>query len=502
LQHECNEQITRVLFAGPSLRHQAARMLPLDTQLLPPVQRGDLDRLEIIFPNVKAIGLVDGKFFDSFSLSPKEVLRSIDKGKLVFGSSTLGALRAAELSIYGMRGVGDVYNLFVSGDLDSDGEVLMNYDPVTLERRSEPMVDIRFALGRARREGRVRDWAAGLTIELAKQIYYSDRTCAAVLARVKEQLSTDDYAQIASALIESEKVTQADSSVLLETMGISKNEGQPIDGPSQDGYRSAFSPSTLDSISDRFRPNGFSHPPSLRKEVKTECLQSLPAPALRLPDLFTDVLVSRRSVRQYTERPLNLEEVSTFLYHSARVVTVSPDPELGDTALRPFPTAGARSELEVYLISEHISGLTAGGYYYDPFQHALMKLRDRDDHQARLLSAACSMMGDQSNRAPAAVLLITAVFDRTIWKYGDLGASLIYRDAGCFIQTCYLVATALKFAPCALGGDLNCSHWLRLDPGRERQVGCVLLGPASESSALPNISRSQVSLNTGQFPCI
>jgi SagB-type dehydrogenase family enzyme len=259
----------------------------------------------------------------------------------------------------------------------------------------------------------------------------------------------------------------------------------------QEGNGISFTPSTLQRFMQdwpgrrRYWPAESSSrkPPPLRKEIRVAgSAISLPQPASHLPKLFSDVLAQRRSVRRYADRPLDLEEISTFLYHTARVIDVFHHSELGDTALRPFPTAGARSELELYLVNENIAGLDAGAYYYNPFDHSVLKLSDRDDHQGKILAAANVMTGEQLNRNPAAAVLITAVFDRTMWKYGDLGPSLIYRDAGCLIQTCYLVATALDIAPCALGGELDCSRWLQLDPKNESQVGCVLLGPATEHS--------------------
>ena len=475
MHSECTEQITRVIFGGPSLPTALITTLPADLKLLPPIERGDLDRLGETFPNVTSIGIVDGKFFESFSISPKEILRSIDKGKRVFGSSTVGALRATELSIYGMEGVGRVYEMFASGEIDSDAEVLLNYDPETFERKSVPMVDIRWALENAGKDGNIPAWTSELTISIAEQIHYADRSYANVLDPLKSQLANREYSHLASALSTSQNVTQKDALLLFEAMGISS-------APANDASSSELGRLLQQRSRGRWPVKPGNGAPSLRKEIDEATSPiCLPAPTAGLPNLFTDVLNRRRSVRNYSSRSLTLEELSTLLYHAARVVSVAKDSALGDTALRPFPTAGARSELELYLVSQDITGLAAGAYYYDPFHHQLIKLRSRDDHQEEILMAANSMTGGQLNRNPAAALLISAVFDRTVWKYGDLGPSLIYRDAGCLIQTIYLVATALQMAPCALGGELDCNRWLKLDPKKESQVGCVLLGPATDS---------------------
>jgi SagB-type dehydrogenase family enzyme len=79
---------------------------------------------------------------------------------------------------------------------------------------------------------------------------------------------------------------------------------------------------------------------------------------------------------------------------------------------------------------------------------------------------------------PAAVLLVTAVFARTMWKYEDIGLGLVYKDAGALLQTLYMVAQALDLAGCAvhLRGENEIAAWLGLDPMEESLVACFALG--------------------------
>jgi SagB-type dehydrogenase family enzyme len=229
-----------------------------------------------------------------------------------------------------------------------------------------------------------------------------------------------------------------------------------------------------------------SSPPRPRKELSEFPATELPDPVPVLHECLSGVLGRRRTVRTYLQRPLRIEELSTLLHHSARIVRILAHQEFGEIALRPFPTAGARSELEIYVVSEDISGLGAGAYYYDARGHRLLNIRKRDEQQARLLHSVHSASGGALSRDPPAILLITAVFERVMWKYGDLGLSLIYKDTGCLLQTLYLVATALGLAPCAIGAadEAANSRWLGLDPLRESQVGCFLIGPYVPTSGI------------------
>lgn len=217
-------------------------------------------------------------------------------------------------------------------------------------------------------------------------------------------------------------------------------------------------------------------PPAAFKSRPSGRVAALP-PARSLPARLDEVLNTRRSIRAYSSSPLDLEDLSTLLHHSARVMKVIDDPRLGQQVFRPYPTGGARSELELYVVANDVAGLEPGAHWYDPRAHDLVQLRSRDDDQQRLNRSVHDATGGLP-RDPQAVVLVTAVFARVMWKYQGIALGLIHRDVGCLYQTLYLVATALGLAPCAVGAgpELANARWLGLDPLVESQVGCFLVG--------------------------
>lgn len=222
-----------------------------------------------------------------------------------------------------------------------------------------------------------------------------------------------------------------------------------------------------------------SGPPPVTKPRAPGPVVSLPEPSPLPADTLAETLEQRRSIRSYGERPLELQELSTLLYHACRVKEVRRDGLLGEEALRPFPGGGARSELEVYVVANQVKSLVAGAYYYDPLAGALVFVRPADEHQQALNRRLDDATGGALSTAPPVVLVLTAVFGRIMWKYRTIGLSLIYQDVGCLYQTLYLVATALGLAPCAIGAGygLKTARWLGLDPLVEAQVGSFLIGP-------------------------
>jgi hypothetical protein len=161
-----------VVFTGPTLSPAEARQLCY-AEFLPPVCRGDLDALPAC---VRHIGIIDGEFFQKLAISPKEILRTLDRGMKIFGSSSMGALRAAETHTFGMVGVGRVFTLFRDGVLDADDEVALVYEPITYRALSDPMVNLREGLAIAYKHGYITNAKREELVAVMKARYFPQRS--------------------------------------------------------------------------------------------------------------------------------------------------------------------------------------------------------------------------------------------------------------------------------------------------------------------------------------
>ncbi|MBF6066077.1 SagB family peptide dehydrogenase [Nocardia terpenica] len=194
------------------------------------------------------------------------------------------------------------------------------------------------------------------------------------------------------------------------------------------------------------------------------------------PGFFTQVLSQRRSCRRFADRPLDLSTLATFLRTSSEVQHSAEDYGSGVT-WRPVPSGGGRHPLEIYLWPVRMTDLAPAIYRFDPFESVLCRHSDLDQWFSRMpeqLRAQSELLeGD-----PAVMLLVTAVFGRTMWKYENNGLSIVYQDLGALYQTWYLVATALGLGGCVLNGgnELVNARVLGLDPVIEGHVGGFLLG--------------------------
>jgi hypothetical protein len=162
-----------IVFLGPSLELDVAEtILPADYR--PPAKRGDL--LRAVGDGAEIIGLIDGVFHQESAVAHREILAAIKKGVRVVGSSSMGALRAAEMDTLGMTGIGEVYRMYRSGELISDDEVALVFDPETGRSLSEPLVNIRFTLREAERLGIIAPRDHGALLAAAQSVFYPQRT--------------------------------------------------------------------------------------------------------------------------------------------------------------------------------------------------------------------------------------------------------------------------------------------------------------------------------------
>ena len=168
-----------VVFIGPSLPFEEAKQILPDAEYLPPAKRGDLT--EAVRAGAKIIVLIYGVFFQDRAVGHREIRSALRAGVAVYGSSSMGALRASEMDTLGMVGVGSIYRWYRDGIIIADDEVGLVYDPETHVALSEPMVNIRATFAKARASDIIDDAEEKELLRACKAIYYQDRTYRRVL---------------------------------------------------------------------------------------------------------------------------------------------------------------------------------------------------------------------------------------------------------------------------------------------------------------------------------
>jgi SagB-type dehydrogenase family enzyme len=213
-------------------------------------------------------------------------------------------------------------------------------------------------------------------------------------------------------------------------------------------------------------PDWGSRPPRFKTYPDAE-RSALPDPVGLRGLCLEEVLERRRSVRGYVDRPLSLEALSRLLY-AAQGVTEQT------RGFRAAPSAGALYPIELYAVAHDVSGLASGVYHYAVQEHALECL-ERGDFGGRLTQASLyqQFLG-QAN----VCFLLSAVFQRTRWKYRERAYRYVLLEAGHVGQNLYLAATSMGLGACAVGAflDHQLNELLGLDGAAEAVLYVVSVG--------------------------
>jgi len=151
----------------------------------------------------------------------------------------------------------------------------------------------------------------------------------------------------------------------------------------------------------------------------------------------------RRSRRNFSNKPLNLEELSFLLWAAQGVQRVFGRA----STFRTVPSAGGRHAFETYLCAANIEGLEKGIYRYLPIEHELLFVKPDDKIGLNAAHAALN----QDFVAQAAVTFVWAAIPyRMEWRYGAASYKAIAIDAGHVCQNLYLACEAVDAGCCAV----------------------------------------------------
>jgi SagB-type dehydrogenase family enzyme len=185
----------------------------------------------------------------------------------------------------------------------------------------------------------------------------------------------------------------------------------------------------------------------------------LPSRDLKLPEPRLDgaisiekVLCARRSVREFSSKPLELQQIAQLAWATQGIT--------GAEAHRTAPSAGGLYALELYIIAANVNGLPAGIYKYEILTHEVISLSEGDT-RPRLSRAALEQ--SSISQAPA-IFALAGVYERITKKYGDRGIRYVHMEAGHAAQNLLLQAVALGLGAVLVGAfnDANVKRALGL----------------------------------------
>lgn len=217
-----------------------------------------------------------------------------------------------------------------------------------------------------------------------------------------------------------------------------------------------------------------------------------PMPAVSSDGDFSRVLLSRRTWREFADKPIEFCDLATTLWLTFGVQGWLNFHGLGKLAVKTSPSGGARHPVEAYIVARKVNGLNPGVYHYASHRHELERLRDLPSMRSlRALTPA----QDWCSKS-ACMILMTAVFGRDQWKYRFPRAyRAVLLDAGHICQTFCLTATWLGLAPyCTMAlADSKIERLLGIDGVSEGVIYLAGVGVRPERLS----GRSELPLRIG-----
>lgn len=172
--------------------------------------------------------------------------------------------------------------------------------------------------------------------------------------------------------------------------------------------------------------------------MKIQLSRKLPYETLSL----METIKKRKSVRSFVPEPLSIGELSFLLWASTGTQRTEKGYEF-----RTAPSAGALYPIETYVVVNNVEDLEKALYHYSIRTHSLEKLKTGNFGE----KTAHAALGQKMCVNAAIVLIWTAVFNRSKWKYAQRAYRYVYLDTGHIAQNLALSATSIGLGSCQIG---------------------------------------------------
>jgi SagB-type dehydrogenase family enzyme len=199
----------------------------------------------------------------------------------------------------------------------------------------------------------------------------------------------------------------------------------------------------------------------------------LPKTPMKLELSLHDAILRRATARSMKPAPISIDQLAALLHYSYGITrdnqdTVFPRP------FRTTPSGGGLYPLEIFFHTSQVGGLRTGLHHYDPTGNSIRCIYEGD--RSRLISDA--MVQNNLALDASVIFFVTAVFERSTFKYLNRGYRFICIEAGHLAQNMNLVAVALGLGSVNIGGyfDRQIDDVLELDGLSHSTIYMIAIG--------------------------
>jgi hypothetical protein len=170
--------------------------------------------------------LIDGQFEDRPAVRHKEILWAMAQGIVVIGAASMGALRAAELSEFGMIGVGLIYRWYRRWRLAPDDAVAVLSGPPELGflPLTDALVDLQRTFANLKRRNLITPAEHDLLTTMARTTNFRERRFDAILQQAGWR--EDGFKELQRAIVGQKKLDALQALRSARTLTLQEDAGR------------------------------------------------------------------------------------------------------------------------------------------------------------------------------------------------------------------------------------------------------------------------------------
>lgn len=174
-----------------------------------------------------------------------------------------------------------------------------------------------------------------------------------------------------------------------------------------------------------------------------EAVVRLPPVTSKTNEPLYATMIARRTNRTSSSHPISAAQLGKCLFSGLGITGEVQTPS-GWLPLGITPSGGARNPYEGYVILRRSEDLDPGIYHYSAFDHTLRLVTSDVPDKLSSYFANQPWVDDMS-----AIVVLAAIFERTMWKYEDPNAyRVVLIEAGHIAQNIMLSATDMGMSAC------------------------------------------------------
>jgi len=194
-----------------------------------------------------------------------------------------------------------------------------------------------------------------------------------------------------------------------------------------------------------------------------------------------EAIVRRQSARMMKPVPISLSELGTILFSAYGVTRMNEDGEW-PRPFRTVPSGGALYPLEIFFHTTYVLDIPAGLYHYNASKQDLCLVRKGDFTR----EIADALPYPHIAQDASVVVFITAMMERSTFKYRSRGYRFLLLEAGHVAQNINLASMGLGLGSINVGGfyDHEVDAFLGLDGVTHGTVYMAGIGRSMEDRPL------------------